>query len=221
MYRFGHGQRLAALLLLGALLLAACGQPTLQRVAVTATPTLPPPTPTATPDAAAIAAQWLPKQLVMPSLSVTSSVIAVGADANGFMLAPVDAPPHDPIWNEVYWWNGGAEPGQIGNAVIAGHVNRPIPGPAPFTSLPDLKLGDSVQVRATNGRLLTFKVVDIETPSAYEYGANNPVLDKIFGPATTANLNLITCYGSYDGHTFDHRLVVFTRLVGASPIPHI
>ncbi len=215
------GKAVAALLLFSAILVAACGQgKAAARPAATATPTSAPPTATATPDAAALAAQWMPVQLSIPRLGVKSKVIGVGADKNGNMLAPVDAPPHDPIWDEVYWWNGGAVPGRIGNAVIAGHVNRPTPGPAPFTALPDMRKGDTVHMLAANGKTLTFVVVDIQTPSAYETGANNPVLVDIFGPTDTPNLNLITCYGNYDGHTFDHRLVVFTRLVGPSPFPH-
>ena len=218
---FRVGNPVAALLLCGTLVLVACGQGAPQaRPAATATPTIVPPTPTATPDPAALAAQWMPKQLSIPRLGVKSKVIGVGADSNGNMLAPVDAPPGDPLWDEVYWWNGGAVPGRTGNAVIAGHVNRPTPGPAPFTALTDLRKGDTIQILATNGQTLTFAVVDIQTPSAYETGANNPVLVGIFGPSNTPNLNLITCYGTYDGHTFDHRLVVFTRLVGPSPFPH-
>lgn len=162
---------------------------------------------------------YLPVRLTMSRLHIDAPIIPVSTDANGAMLAPDDAPKESPIWNEVYWWNAGAYPGQTGNAVIAGHVNRPYPGPAPFTDLEKLVVGDTILIQTAGGATLTFVVTGTATPTAYAQGDSNPIIEQIFGPAVTPNLNLITCYGQYDGKTFDHRLVVYTRLEGVSPFP--
>ena len=44
-------------------------------------------------------------------------------------------------------------------------------------------------------------------------GPNDPLIQRVFGPATTANLNLITCYGDWIGTEFNKRLIVFSTLV--------
>jgi len=53
------------------------------------------------------------------------------------------------------------------------------------------------------------------TGSEY-YTPDNAPLQDIFGAATTLNLNLITCGGTFDPATrhYDQRLVVFTSYAG-------
>jgi LPXTG-site transpeptidase (sortase) family protein len=117
----------------------------------------------------------------------------------------------------VYWFDGGFLPGEDGNAVIAGHVNRPDLSPAPFWNLHLVKKGDKIIVQPLNGPTLTFVVTSVTWISAYAKGANNTTLGAVFGPASTRNLNLLTCIGDWDGHTFDHRLFVQSELSGPDP----
>ncbi len=165
-------------------------------------------------------AAFTPTRLVVPKMNIDVVVIPVGTTSAGAMDAPRCDNESDPICNEVYWWNGGTVPGQRGNAVIAGHINRPNYDPAPFWNLHEMAVGDKLTVTVTNGQQLTFVVTSVETVSAYASGANNPVINDIFGPSLTDNVNLITCTGDWDGTTFDHRLVVHTQLVGTSPFPN-
>ena len=48
------------------------------------------------------------------------------------------------------------------------------------------------------------------------YGLHDAPLSRIFGPSSERRLNLITCGGAWDEqrHTYDARLVVYTRLAG-------
>ncbi len=96
--------------------------------------------------------------------------------------------------------------------MIAGHLDRKDGSPAVFWFLRSLKIGDSVYVRNGAGTTLHFVVNEIETYLNPTGGPDNPVLQKIFGPASTANLNLITCAGDWTGTEYNKKLVVFTTL---------
>ncbi|HKD75930.1 MAG TPA: class F sortase [Ktedonobacterales bacterium] len=162
---------------------------------------------------------FTPLKLVIPKMHLDAKVIGVGAKSDGAMATPVCQSAADPVCGEVYWWSPGAVPGQPGNTVIAGHINRPDASPASFWFLYQLSAGDTMQITVANGDVLTYVVASTSVVTAYATGANNPVLNAIFGPATSQNLNLITCVGDWDGKTFDHRLVVQARLVGTTPYP--
>lgn len=218
--------RVLALLLLLLLLptIAACGsashsaartRATTSRPAGTATPERLPlqvaPAPTSVPD------DLRPVRLVIPKMRLDAPIIGVGVDATGAMIAPRAASPSDPVWSEVYWWNLGVLPGQDGNAVIAGHINRIDASPSTFTHLDWLVPGDHIEVMTAGGHTLTFVVTSKETPLIQEHDPGDPAFIRVFGPSLTPNLNLITCWGEWIGNTFNRRLVIHSALVGPSP----
>ena len=166
-------------------------------------------------------AAYTPIKIVSSTMGLKTDIIPEGATSAGAMDTPICKSLTDPLCGQVYWWDVGVVPGQVGNAVFAAHVNRPDNSAGAFAYLSKMQIGDTVQTTATNGTILTFAVTKVETVSAYAQGSNNPVIVEIFGPASTANLNLITCTGDWDvhTHTFDHRFVVYTTLVGPSPFP--
>jgi hypothetical protein len=182
----------------------AQAQQTLKETAVATPPPAltPTPTPTFSP----------PVWLSSSRAQIDAKVIGVGEDAQGAMAAP-KGPNDDPIWFTTFWWKYGAKPGQIGNAVIAGHLDRKDGSPAVFWRLHLLRKGDSVYVRTAQGVTWHYVVTDVETYLNPDTGPNDPVLQHIFGPATTANLNLITCAGDWTGKEYTKKLVVYTTLV--------
>ncbi len=127
------------------------------------------------------------------------------------MAAP-EGPNNDPIWFKTFWWKYGAKPGQVGNTVIAGHLDRKDGSPAVFWWLNQLRKGDSVYVRTSAGTTLHYVVTEVVVYLNPEDGPNDPVLQRIFGPAPTANLNLITCAGDWTGKEYTKKLVVYTTL---------
>jgi hypothetical protein len=156
-------------------------------------------------------AAWQPAQLRIPLMNINAPVINVGKTATGAMDAPVSQAINSPYWTSVFWYDLGAAPGQPGNAVIAGHVDRVGGDPAIFWTLSSLGPGDDVYVITANGQSLHF-VVD----RVVEYPANAPseeAIDAVFGPTTGHHLNLITCSGVWTGNGYDQRLVVFTTQV--------
>jgi len=156
-------------------------------------------------------APWQPAQLRIPRMNVDAPVINVGKTASGAMDAPTSQAINSPYWTSVFWYDLGAAPGQVGNAVIAGHVDRVGGDPAIFWTLSSLGPGDDVFVVTAQGQSLHF-VVD----RVVSYPANAPseeAINAVFGPTTEHHLNLITCSGVWTGNGYDQRLVVFTTQV--------
>ncbi|PZE21722.1 class F sortase [Paenibacillus xerothermodurans] len=157
-----------------------------------------PPIPDTPPDGPSI----LPDRLRIPAIKLNAPVEPVGVLANGSMGVPAD----DRKAGILSPWT---RPGQKGNAVISGHLDNRT-GPAVFFYLKRLSPGDRVFVSDVRGREFTFVVKSVEAFKT----AESP-LERIFGPADTPNLNMITCTGRYNRKTGDHeqRLVVFTELL--------
>jgi hypothetical protein len=154
---------------------------------------------------------WQPAQLSIPALKVDASVINVGQTAQGLMDAPVSQAINSPYWTHVFWYEPGAAPGQSGNAVIAGHVDRVGGDPAVFWYLKDLVDGNDVYVTTVQGQKLHFVVDRVVSYPATASSAD--VLNAIFGTTTAHHLNLITCNGIWTGSGYDQRLVVYTTQV--------
>jgi hypothetical protein len=154
---------------------------------------------------------WQPAQLRIPALSVNASVLNVGQTAQGLMDAPVSQAVNSPYWTHVFWYAPGAAPGQTGNAVIAGHVDRVGGDPAVFWFLRNLVAGDDIYVITVQGQKLHF-VVDraVSYPAT---ASSTGVINAVFGPSTGHHLNLITCNGIWTGHGYDQRLVIFSTQV--------
>jgi len=143
-------------------------------------------------------------RVIIPSIGVDATVEQVGVNADGAMGTPEDP------WN-TGWYAPGIRPGQVGNAAIAGHVDYRGIGPVVFWDLNKLIAGAEVLVVTDAGQTLRFTVRGSEY-----YTPDNAPLQDIFGAATTLNLNLITCGGTFDPATrhYDQRLVVFTSYAG-------
>jgi hypothetical protein len=79
-----------------------------------------------------------PARLEIPAIGVSSSLVRLGLEPDGAMQVPDD-------YQVAGWFTGGPQPGQLGPAVIAGHVDSRT-GPAVFYRLRDLRPGDQIRV---------------------------------------------------------------------------
>ena len=144
-----------------------------------------------------------PVSFSIPSLGVDSvEVESVGLDKENKMDIPKDE-------NNVAWYNLGVRPGEVGNAVIAGHYDKKSGDPSVFYDINKLKSGDELVVTDAKGKKLTFAVTDVKT-----YELNKFPLEEVFGKNSKPRLNLITCEGNYDTSSklYSHRLVVYSEL---------
>ncbi len=143
----------------------------------------------------------LPKKLEIPKLKVSANIENVGLAADNNM----DIPKSD--WS-VGWFSPGPKPGEIGSAVIAGHLDSQTGKPAVFWNLRQLQAGDYIFIIDNDGNKKRFRVIGSE-----QYNAENAPMEKIFGAQDGAYLNLITCNGAWNRQerNYDKRLVVFTK----------
>ena len=104
------------------------------------------------------------------------------------------------------WWRGGARPGAVGTAVIAGHVDSTA-GPGVFARLDRLVRGDRIVV-TTGARRVRYVVTGVA-----QYAKHSFPTQRVYGPTPVATLRLITCAGPFNALTGHYRdnLVVFAR----------
>jgi LPXTG-site transpeptidase (sortase) family protein len=146
-----------------------------------------------------------PSRLRIPTIGVDARVVGVGLLSDGSMDVP------DNLWTTA-WLSRDVRPGQPGRAVIAGH--RGISTPAVFSRLENVRPKDRIYVSDRAGAELVYEVTSVVS---LDMSTNTDV--DVFGRTPTQQLVLITCFGkySYSRHTYDHRLVVFTRLLPPAP----
>lgn len=147
----------------------------------------------------------LPARLQIPALAIDAHVQQVGMNAKGDMKVPSN-------FKDVGWYRYGTIPGQLGSAVIDGHVDNGLSLGGVFRRLGDIKVGDDVYVVTQDGTRLHFVVRGIET-----YPYSDAPTERIFGADDAARLNLITCAGTWirGKQTYADRLVVYTTFVNA------
>jgi LPXTG-site transpeptidase (sortase) family protein len=144
-----------------------------------------------------------PERLLIPKINVDAHIKAVGVDANGKMLTPGNA-------TDVAWYKHGPYPGMPGSAVISGHLNTRYAKEAVFYDLDQLQPGDELQLRATGGQTLQFKVTEVKR---YAYDTST---EEIFlGGGQPPRLVLITCAGDWvpEKKIYNERLAVFAERV--------
>lgn len=144
-----------------------------------------------------------PVRLVIPSLQIDAVIEKVGQDQSGAMDVPSQVA-------DVAWYGLGAKPGEVGNAVIAGHLDLADGSPAVFWPIDQLKRGDEVLVYDAAGMIYRFQV-----SHSQRYDYHQAPVEEIFGFSLKSDLNLITCAGAWDRtkQNYSSRLVVYTELV--------
>ncbi|MFJ4964679.1 class F sortase [Streptomyces sp. NPDC088729] len=139
----------------------------------------------------------------IPSIDVDAPVIDVNLDPDGLIEAP---PPEDP--NLAGWYQNGIAPGQLGTAVVVGHVDNNS-GPAVFFGLGSLQKGHLVEVTRYDGRVAVFEVYGVEVFSKDDFPGV-----RVYGDTGSAELRVITCGGGYTkSGGYDGNVVVFARMV--------
>jgi LPXTG-site transpeptidase (sortase) family protein len=156
------------------------------------------PTATASPQGDPRLASLAITRLRVPKLNVNAPIVVMGIKPDGTMESPKG--PYD-----VAWYTFSAKPGQIGNVVMAGHLDYINHGAAVFYRLRELAPGDQIEVVLEDGTVVKYAV---ESLTVYDE-ATAPVRD-IVGPTPNEAITLITCAGSFDraNLNYNKRLVV-------------
>jgi len=91
-------------------------------------------------------------RLKIAAIGVDSALMGLGLGADGSMNVPPGGFPAG-------WYTGGRTPGELGPAIIAGHVD--MKGPGVFFNLHNVKPGDQVTVARADGSKPVFRVTRI------------------------------------------------------------
>jgi len=142
----------------------------------------------------------VPVELEIPALDVAVVVKPVGLTGDQQMEVPA--------FGESGWYYPGPRPGQVGHAVIAGHVDSR-KGPDVFYGLHTLQPGDEVLVRMSRGSVIAFAVDGVERQPK-EALPESPMWSSRGRP----QLALLTCGGKFDRkrRTYLENVVVYASL---------
>ena len=137
--------------------------------------------------AATAAPVGAPGRLRVKAIGIDTPLEKLHLGAGGALVPPKE-------YGRAGWYSGGTAPGDLGPAVIAGHVDSKS-GPAIFYRLRELTVGDRIEV-VRGGSVVRFTVVR----EAWYPKTHFPT-GEVYGPTPDRQLRLITC-----GGVFDHRL---------------
>jgi sortase (surface protein transpeptidase) len=142
-----------------------------------------------------------PVKVSIPDIGLDTQLTTVGKQPDGTLEVPVSA-------NTPGWYRLSPTPGELGPAVIVGHVDSP-KGPAVFWRLRELTPGKFVEVSRADGSIVKFKITEVK-----QFEQNNFPTNEVYGNVDHAALRLITCGGSYNKLTgnYSHNTVIFAVL---------
>lgn len=136
-----------------------------------------------------------------PSTPTAKGVVPVAiqipnafVDAQVETIQIVDGVMQDPTgpW-VISWYKESPKLGEVGNILMAGHLDYWDVGPAVLYNINNLNQGDTISVTGEDGEIYTYEI---------DWRENFPTatapLDKIVGPTDNESLTLITCGGPFD-----------------------
>ncbi len=149
-----------------------------------------------------------PVMLRIPAIDVAVSVSTLGLNPDQTVQVPTD-------FQQPGWFGLGPTPGQIGSAVILGHVDS-YRGPAVFYRLRSLQAGDQVEVTLADGTIVRFAVTTVTSYPKEQFPAQ-----QVYGSRGVRALQLVTCGGEFDTTTRSYlsNIVVYTALINTTPPP--
>ncbi len=145
-----------------------------------------------------------PVSFSAPTIGAGSELLHLGLRENNSLEVPPGAP-----GSPASWYTGSPTPGEIGPAVLLGHVNDSAGEPGVFAALPQLAEGDEITIEREDGSTAVFSVT-----KSGQYGKNDFPTLEVYGNTDDAELRLITCDG-YNQATgeFEDNYVVYATLV--------
>ncbi|MEQ4714903.1 class F sortase [Nonomuraea sp. B19D2] len=144
-----------------------------------------------------------PTRIKIPKIKVNSPIGSVTVDTKGKLGTPPLTKP-----NQTGWYRYSPVPGEVGPAIINGHVSTR-KGPAVFDRLRELAKGDQIYVYRSDGKVTRFTVSGIEQASKTSFPTS-----RVYGNTKDSQLRLITCGGVFNqaAHSYTDNIVVYATL---------
>ena len=161
------------------------------------------------PNAGPLLGRSLPVQLEIPQIQVRTPLLQLGLNADQTVQAPPlakDSP--------AGWYKYSPTPGELGPAVILGHVDSADHGPGVFFKLGGLPPGATLSVTRADRSTAVFRVDRVVSYPKDQF----PTLE-VYGNTDTAQLRLVTCGGTFDpsSHKYQSNVIAFATLVSSQP----
>ncbi|MQA15921.1 MAG: class F sortase [Pseudonocardiaceae bacterium] len=126
-----------------------------------------------------------PVRVRVPAVGIDAPVGPLFMNDKGVLAAPES-------FEAAGWWHDGPEPGEIGPAVVAGHVDS-YRGPAVFFRLDEIAPGDEIFIDRADGSTVAFVATRTERHPKDEFPT-----EAVYGGTPEPQLRLITCGGAFD-----------------------
>jgi hypothetical protein len=147
-----------------------------------------------------------PVRLRIPAIGVDTGLMQLGLQSDGSLEVPPEGFPAG-------WYTEAPTPGELGPAIIAGHVDWD-GSPGVFFALRDLTPGTEIAVEREDGSTALFQVQSVEQFAKGAFPTN-----AVYADLDHAGLRLITCGGSFDrsARSYSDNIVVFAALSSSRP----
>ncbi|NUR73917.1 MAG: class F sortase [Hamadaea sp.] len=142
----------------------------------------------------------------IPAIGVDAGIVATGVEPDDSIEVPSLATP-----DLAGWYRYGPSPGEPGSAILVGHVDSRLSGPAVFFRLGDLRKGDDILVDRDDGSTAVFTVDAVRLVAKDEFPSQ-----EVHRAAATSLLRLITCGGRFDrsARSYLDNIIVYASLTG-------
>ena len=150
-----------------------------------------------------------PVSVSVPAIGVESTIMDLGLNADG----TVEVPPLERD-DKAGWYTPGPAPGEVGPAILLGHVDSAQWGPGVFFELGAMEPGDEISVARADGSVAVFAVDRVEVHRKDDF----PTIE-VYGNTDDPQLRLITCGGAFDAgaRSYEDNVIVFASLVDTRP----
>jgi sortase (surface protein transpeptidase) len=144
-----------------------------------------------------------PVRLVIPAIELNTELIALGKNQDGTLEVPART-------DIAGWYKHAPTPGEVGPAIIAGHLNNYTSWDGVFSKLSHVTPGDIIDISRSDGKTVQFTVDRLEQVSQLDFPTK-----AIYGDINYPGLRLITCGGSYNylAGGYSENTVVFATMV--------
>jgi sortase (surface protein transpeptidase) len=146
--------------------------------------------------------------LSIPRVGIETSLLSLGLNQDGTLELPPDS-----ANSPAGWYRNLATPGEVGPAVIVGHLDAP-DAQAVFFNLGALHPGDHIWVTRADRSIAEFTVRESGL-----YPKESFPSEAVYGPSSVPVLRLITCGGAYSPEGYTQNVVVFAALTGIATEP--
>ena len=148
-----------------------------------------------------------PTAISIPEIGVNHALIQLGQNSDGTIQTPPLTAPEVPGW-----YRYSPTPGQVGPAVIVGHIDGTTGAEGVFYNLGALRPGETVDVTRSDHTVAVFRIDGVD-----KYAKSSFPTLTVYGNTTNPQLRLITCAGPFENQHYLDDIVVYATLTGTHP----